>query len=54
MRVSNEIVPLSITWPLGQLMLYFPIGHILLYSKNVLAAGDTPIIKKSARKKADH
>jgi len=30
------IVPLNIKCPPGQFMLYFPIGHILLYRKFVL------------------
>ncbi|EBA50401.1 iron-sulfur cluster-binding protein, rieske family [Burkholderia pseudomallei 305] len=37
--IENQrfIVPLSITCPLGHVMLYFPMGRILLYRESVVA-----------------
>lgn len=38
----QDVMPLSIKWPLGQVMLDFPMGHVLLYRVTVLGSKVLP------------
>lgn len=34
---GTKLVPLSIKWPSGQVMVVYPLGHIMFYQETVLA-----------------
>lgn len=36
-RNGTKLVPLSIRWPFGHVMVVYPLGHIMFYRKTVLA-----------------